>query len=608
MFLLNEREKFRFGVGGWVCAILVAFLLISGTSFADLSGGDVLVLVNANSPTSKYIAKMYRQYHPDIPESQVLELTDRNGYILKDSSGTVGTAADEILTRSEYNELIATPVRDYLSANNLVTQIKVIVTTAGMPYRIEDTDPAYANVIYPGGSNPSLVSANSDKIDAASVESELTCLFYGEQFGFENRMVNPYHGYRGSSVTLFERVLPCTKVMNWSWAINMGGISPRMEGILPMSWPTSYGTVDRSFHAGDMYLVCRLDGPKNEGGTAIFSVRSMLERAKRASSLAYGVDPLESVAVLDDCLAVSNLDQNRVYNLDGSVNYIVFNDAVNQPPDAPSVLIKDDFVNCYTSLTSSSLDYSALNTGSFVSGNDIGVLLDRRGGVRTKQADLNELVASIPGRSAEQNVIMLTGFGVNGDEGDEKGYLGQQGDALFDLANGAVFCSIESFNAVTMFSGVTTSQAKIIEFIGIGGSAAIGHAFEPMASSVIDSLYLFHNFLADDNGDGQADLTFVEAAYTAIPFLSWTEVVIGDPLMRITYGQGGDSWTKLSGDCNKDGVVNIKDVRELKMANGGDFYSSDPEKYDIYNDLCDFNDDGKVNIKDVRDLKLALYQ
>ena len=32
---------------------------------------------------------------------------------------------------------------------------------------------------------------------------------------------------------------------------------------------------------------------------------------------------------------------------------------------------------------------------------------------------------------------------------------------------------------------------------------------------------------------GSADLSFVEPAYTAIPYLSWAEVVLGDPLMRL---------------------------------------------------------------------------
>lgn len=603
------RDAWRWGKACVFTSTMVSLfslLFISSVS-AEITGSDVLVLVNENSATSRYIAKMYRTYHPEIEDWQLLSLSG-----LVDSSGPGSSADDEIISRADYEDLIAVPVRDYLMDTDYPErfyQIKILITTAGMPYRIEDSDPAYANVIYPAGSSAAVVSANLGNIDAASVESELTCLLYGEEFGYENRMVNPYHGYRSSSISLFERSLPGSKAMNWNYALNITGLPPKMEGESLFSFPLCYGTLNRKFHAGDMYLTCRLDGPKQETESAIFAVRSMLERAKLASSFEYGVNPLESVVVLDDCPDIM-LDQNRIYNLDGSANYLVFDPNINQPPDAKNILIQDDFVNCYVSMVSSAID-NIFNIGSFSLGGDICVVLDRRSGVRTNQTDLDELVASIPDRSAPQNVIALAGFGVNGDESGGKGYIcdgGQGGEALFDMANGAVFCSIESFNAVTMFLGVATSQAKIIEFIEIGGAGAIGHAFEPMAGAAVDSSYLFYNLLADEDGDGKADLTFVEAAFTSIPFLSWSEVVIGDPLMRIAYGTGGAAWTKIWGDANNDGKINIKDVRDLKRSHGGDLYSSDPGEYAKYNDLCDFNDDGRINIKDVRDLKAVLYQ
>ena len=585
-------------------AILLFSLLFFSIARGDITDADVLVLVNENSATSRYIADMYRTYHPGIEDWQILTLTG-----LSDCSGPESDPNHEIISRSDYENLIAVPVLNYLMDPNYPDrfyQIKVLITTAGMPYRIEDTNPAYASVIYPAGSSASVVSANLGDIDAASVESELTCLLHGEEFGYENRMVNPYHGYRSSSISLFERSLPLSKIMNWNYALCITGHPPKMEGESEFSFPMCYGTVNRKFHAGDIYLTCRLDGPKNQTKSAVFAVRSMLERAKRASLPAYGVNPLESVAVLDDS-PNSLLDQNRVYNLDGSVDYLVFDPNINQPPDAKNILIQDDFVNCYVSMASSAVD-NIFNIGNFSSGNDMCVVLDRRSAVRTNQADLDELVATIPSRSENQNVIMLASFGVNGDEGDGNDYLVQEGQPLFEMANGAVFCSIESFNAVTMFSGVTTSQAKIIDFIDIGGSAAIGHAFEPMAGAVIDSSYLVYNILADEDGDGKADLTFVEAAFTSIPFLSWSEVVTGDPLMRITYGIGGDAWNKVPGDVNNDGRINIKDVYVLKRAYGGSLYSSDPLKYAKYDDLCDLNDDGRVDIKDVRELKMVMYQ
>lgn len=591
-----------------IVSFLCSLAIFSTSAIGQLHPSDVLVLVNENSPTSRYIAKLYRQYHPEILESQVLHLSG-----LADCSGPQSTPANEIITRQEYNNLIAGPVRNYLANPDYperITQIKIIITTAGMPYRIEDT--VYSDVIYPSGSNPSVVSGHTSEINAVSVESELVGIWYGDYgsnpFGLANRLVNPYQGYCYSGFDLFERVVPGTKSMVWSVPVSFLGPPPKMEGE-----PLWFGTINRNFNAGDMYLTCRLDGPKNRGKSAIFAVRAMLERAKRASSTTYGVNPLKAVAVFDDAPA-SELDDNRVFNLDTSVNYWVYEPNTPQPPDAPGVLNKDDYVAGFVAMTNETVDYSNLNTGLMYPAYDLCVILDRRSGTRTNQADLDALLGTYPQRQPGQGAILLATFGRNGDEGSASNYIlkgGPGGKALFNLVNGAVFTSLESLNAVTMFSDCNTlpvAQGKIVDFITIGGAGAIGHSFEPRSTAVIDNLYLFYNLLADDDGDGKADLSFVEAAFTAIPFLSWSEVVIGDPLMRIAYGPGGLAWTPLLGDANNDGKINIKDVRELKKASepDSDLNSTDPERFERYNDLCDFNQDGRVDIRDVRILKQCL--
>ena len=230
---------------GWGChgksvpaAFLCSLFLFSVCAYGQLAPEDVLILVNENSPTSRYIAKMYRQYHPEIAESQVLNLSG-----LVDCSGPDSTAADEIITREQYNQLIAEPVRTYLAdpcRPERITGIKLIITTAGLPYRIEDTNPSYGAAIYPGGSNPTIISGNLSRVDVASVESELTCLWYADYgpdpFGLANRMVNVYQGYRQSSVSVFERLAPGTKQMNWTTAFNIDRKSTRLNSShIPLS-------------------------------------------------------------------------------------------------------------------------------------------------------------------------------------------------------------------------------------------------------------------------------------------------------------------------------------------------------------------------------------
>lgn len=601
---ISAFKKWEVGIGVFLYICLLPF-----SSFADLEPNDVLILVNQNSPTSRYIAKLYRQYYPDVPQNQVLELSG-----LTDCSGPSATAEDEIISRTDYDNLIAKPVRDFLAASGLVTKIKVIITTAGMPYRIDDSNPAYDNAIYAGGSNPTIVSGNLPFIDAASVESELTCLWYTSAFDPKNRMVNVYQGYRQSSICNFERALPDSKTMLWTEAISMSGNAPKIEGENEWSFPITYGAKNRSFNAGDIYLVSRLDGPKNQGQTAIYAVRAMLERAKRASDPSLGgVNPAQAVVVIDDSPS-KDYDNNRIYNLDGSVNYAVFDPDENQPPDAISINLKNDYDKSYTALTNTASQVSILNANTVECAYSCLAIHDKRYNQRTNQTDLNAYASTDPNRDVYQGIIALATYGYNGDEGSSEHYLlesGPERGPLFNCVNGAVFTSIESLNAVTMFSDISTlpaphHQGKIIDFIEMGGAGAIGHAFEPISEAVIDNLYLHYNLLSDADSDGYADLTFIEAAYTAIPFLSWTEVVIGDPLMKIAYGTGGKVWKSLTGDANNDGQVVYYDLFYIKIHLGGELNSTNPANFEKYDDLCDINKDGIITYYDLYLAKVNL--
>lgn len=603
----RRRGDVRVGLFFWLL-----FSIHSGFACADLGPSDVLILVNSQSNTSRYIAKMYRLYYPAIQDWQVLELAG-----LADCSGPSSTAADEILTREQYQNRIAGPVRSYLLANGIEKQIKVIITTAGMPYRIEDTKPSFASVIYPGGSNWQIVMNAECQVDAASVESELTCLWYldygSNPCPIENRIVNPYQGCR-SRFDLFERQMPYADDLVWSFPISRkpGVDSPYMEGTA-----YGYGTIQRRFGPGRMYLVSRLDGPKNQGQSAVFAVRVMLERAKRASSPQFGVNPKQSVVILDDApkAASGDIDYNRVFNLhDSSMNFWEYQ-GVPWPPDAYGNCVKNDYVEAFNSL---SVDYFAqggLYFGAMAETNFLPVILDYRERTCTSTAVFESLYAYYPDRMEPQGVIGFSCFGMNGDEGRTKTYLltgGENGGVLFPFLNGAVFTSLESFNAVTLFSDVSTTQAKIVDFIKAGGTAAIGHSFEPQADAAIDNQFLYSNLLADRDGDGRADLTFVEAAWSAIPYLSWSEVVIGDPLMRISYGPGQPkSWDCLFGDTNLDKKVGSIDVYIVRYFYGGILNTNEMEWFNRYYDLADVDQNGLVNSLDlyiVRFLYGTIYE
>ncbi len=620
---MTYRRKLGRGaeaLGRAAATVLSIVCVLSASANAQLGLSDVLILANRNSPTSVYITKLYRRYYPQITASQVLYLSG-----LPDCSGPNSTPADEVITRQQYNDLIANPVRNYLTDPcypDRITRVKLIITTAGMPYRIRDT--VFADAVYPAGSNYNTIINQESSIDAASVESELTCLWYcdydSNSFGRTNRMVNPYQGYR-SSVTAFPRALPGSKQMHWTIAISLLAPlveNPRMEGTLP---PPSrgtyyYGTINRNFNVGDMYLTARLDGPKAQGKSAVFAVHDLLERAKRASSSRYGVNPAKAVAVLDDAPTITgNFDKNRTFNLTAGVNYWVYDPCTRQPPNADQVRVVEDYISAYTQTTGLTPSNGILNIGNFPPVN-LPVMLDRRNYTRTTQTDLDNYAFQDPCRVNPQGVVFLATYGKNGDEGNPPNYLltsGPGGGPLFNVVNGAVFTSLESFNAVTMFADVNTApvaQGKLINFIDIGGCAALGHSFEPQPDAAIDNEFFLYNLLADSNGDGRAELTLVEAAFSALPYLSWSEVLIGDPLMRITYGPDFNSaWTPPQGDTNCDGIVNTKDFYAFARSFYGKLESVDPNNpdvYEVYDDMCDFNEDGIVNTTDWPVLRAAL--
>ncbi|MBI3839471.1 MAG: TIGR03790 family protein [Planctomycetia bacterium] len=94
------------------------------------------------------------------------------------------------------------------------------------------------------------------------------------------------------------------------------------------------------------------------------------------------------------------------------------------------------------------------------------------------------------------------------------------------LANGAVFNSWESFNAATFNpTGDTHNQGQVAQWLQKGGTAGVGNVAEPWAgvSYMANEDQLFSMLI---NGK-----TFVEAAWSAIPQLSYVTTVVGDPLM-----------------------------------------------------------------------------
>ncbi|NUN14872.1 MAG: TIGR03790 family protein [Myxococcales bacterium] len=158
----------------------------------------------------------------------------------------------------------------------------------------------------------------------------------------------------------------------------------------------------------------------------------------------------------------------------------------------------------------------------------IAVLQDI-GPIRIRRDDPGEF----PAESFE-SVLAYVSWGVNHVSGE---YPSGSEYILKDLqlkyVPGAAFISYESFNGYNL-DGADLSQRRgqgqIADFLRMGGTVAIGNAWEPFADAVGDERVILDRYV--HHGD-----IWIEAAYKGLRFLSWQQIVIGDPFCRVQVPQ-----------------------------------------------------------------------
>jgi len=140
----------------FVMAILFAPALLAQT------GANVLLIVNAESRISQEIGEYY-QRRRDVPAENLCRIR---------------TPATETIDRTTYDNAVEKGVRACLENHPAAARIRYLVTTKGVPLRVQ-------------GKFAQLQSA------AAAVDSELTLLYakmQGETFPLEGPVPNPYFG------------------------------------------------------------------------------------------------------------------------------------------------------------------------------------------------------------------------------------------------------------------------------------------------------------------------------------------------------------------------------------------------------------------------------
>jgi uncharacterized protein (TIGR03790 family) len=122
-------------------------LLAAASSLAAQSGENVLLVVNANDPSSREIGEYYRPRR-SIPVKNVC---------------TLSTTSDEEIDWATYEQQIETPIGACLKKNALQEKVLYIVTTLGVPLKVKGAGAGWT-------------------AEYASVDSELT-LLYGKLRG-----------------------------------------------------------------------------------------------------------------------------------------------------------------------------------------------------------------------------------------------------------------------------------------------------------------------------------------------------------------------------------------------------------------------------------------
>ncbi|MGQ0628479.1 MAG: hypothetical protein ACT4PL_10325 [Phycisphaerales bacterium] len=433
-------------------------------------------------------------------------------------------------TQGQFTTRLRDPLRQHMIAANLARAVRCIVLCKGLPHRINDSD----NPVV--GDNPPVAEQelNSGDYNCASVDSELTLLWQNLSSGenglpgdsvSDGLIVNPY-ARRALPISAFSTVnIRTTKTFT-----PIGSPSG-------VEWQANSGALSAQLTPGDIYLVCRLDGH------TVADVRGAIDRARNIV-----VNTDTATFILDESNSNGTADNGENAELD------------NQGP--PELRAGDDYELTRDLLLAdrrfdpANVRYNALGgnanffVGPRIEFDGLGIV------VRTP-------VLLLASEGANHSIFQFT---------PPTPAMGLMYASSFKFARGCVFNSIESANGRD-FGGLggNFGQAQCADFLAAGGTLAIGNVWEPFSVTVADNGPIVSNFLL-------GSLSWAEAAYAALPCLSFQQIVLGDPLARVVRaaedldGDGAMTVDDLAAferaprDLNRDGVSNSADRAIMERA------------------------------------------
>lgn len=510
--------KLAMRVTSQLSVVLLASLSLVSTASAQLRADQVLVVFDDRIPDSAAVASAYAAARPGVRLVNLNTVRPPIG----EPQVPPPLLGPGNATYQQFIDGLRKPLRDHLASRGLTTAIRSIVLTKGLPHRITDINNAGA------GDSPATAQTlqNAGNYTAASVDAEL-CLLW------QNLSANERNGGGDSRADgyIWNPYFKSTQPINSFSNANIGFAKTLVNAnvnIYPpgLAWRSAGTAGTAALTAGDFYLVCRLDG------RTVADVQALINR-----SVAPRVDLSTAFILLDEsgnlpfeaCTpAVTEFDNNNFIDIYGGDDFertrdhIIGRTTVAVPP-AP--------IGSCTSATARDFRFPIANILYNSSPGTTSFFVGPRVGVAT-----GNLIVSNP-------VLVISTEGAN--HGGGIPVNGQFFPASFNYTQGAFFNSIESYNGRD-FGGLGGFgiQGQVADFITAGGTFALANVNEPFTITEPKTNLFVRNFV-------QGSLSFAEAAYSALPVLSYQQIAIGDPLARLV---------RSTDDVNGDGLLNIDDL------------------------------------------------
>lgn len=371
------------------------------------------------------------------------------------------------ISYTDYRSKIRDPLRSFLTTNHLEQQTVVLTLTRGLPHRIQDSDSPMIGDSPGGATNEFL----SDDITYASVDGELPLLWHSLDTNEAGGAMDSH----SDNVILNPYHGKFSAITSFDRSdITSARAFQRLHGTHDAWRMKDIVLGGRNTDAGNVYLTARLDG------NSVKDVQDMIDRGFYVS-----YNSLDDTIVIDEN-AMGILDNEKLFV--GNLGYLG-----DDYDDTEKLL----------SLTYPRVEFNQGN--EFLIGSGPGFI-----GAPT----INTQVV-------HDNVAAFISYGGNHESASNEGFLDTFAG---QLVAGAIMNTLESYNGKS-FGGQDGffDQGQLSQWIAIGGTFGIGNVWEPFAFSLPDNEVLLDNFLLRGR-------TWVEAAWSSIPWLSWQQTAIGDPL------------------------------------------------------------------------------